>query len=117
MCIRDRVNASQTAAAAQFSLTADDNSHVIQLCDFSTDAGTITLRNSSYTQCGSLSLGRVTLTIGEESAFSCLLYTSIGLLAALLIAAAVFFIVWRLSLIHIFSLVDPQISSLIIIHC
>lgn len=66
------VNASQTAAAAQFSLTADDNSHVIQLCDFSTDAGTITLRNSSYTQCGSLSLGRVTLTIGEESAFSSL---------------------------------------------
>ncbi len=66
------VNASQTAAAAQFSLTADENSHVIQLCDFSTDAGTITLRNSSYTQCGSLSLGRVTLTIGEESAFSSL---------------------------------------------
>ncbi len=61
------VYASPEASAAQFSLTMDENSRMLQLCDFTVQAGTFQLNSGSYWQFGNLSLGQVQMTVEEES--------------------------------------------------
>ena len=61
------VYASPEASAAQFSLTMDENSRMLQLCDFTVQAGTFQLNSGSYWQFGNLSLEQVQMTVGEES--------------------------------------------------
>lgn len=45
----------------------DENSRMLQLCDFTVQAGTFQLNSGSYWQFGNLSLEQVQMTVEEES--------------------------------------------------